>query len=90
MDKKIFEEGPEAIVAAKLRKPVETGLWRTVKPVMDAEKCVKCGFCWMYCPERAVKKTEDGGYMINYLYCKGCGICGEECPNGAIEMVEEE
>jgi pyruvate ferredoxin oxidoreductase delta subunit len=37
-----------------------------------------------------VKKTEDGGYVINYSYCKGCGICGEECPKGAIKMVEEE
>lgn len=90
MRKKGIDELPEALVAAKLRPPVETGLWRTMRPVMDGEKCVKCGFCWMYCPERAIRKTEDGGYVINYSYCKGCGICGEECPKGAIKMVEEE
>jgi pyruvate ferredoxin oxidoreductase delta subunit len=57
---------------------------------MDVEKCVRCGFCWMYCPERAVRKTGDGGYEIDYSYCKGCGICAEECPREAIRMVEEE
>ena len=80
---------PETPTAIKLRPPVETGLWRTMKPVMDDEICVKCGICWMYCPERAIKKTKDNEYKINYSYCKGCGICGEECPTGAIKMVEE-
>ena len=66
---------------------VQTGKWRTRKPVMDKTKCVKCGMCLMYCPVNSVKKLEDGSFDICYDYCKGCGICAHECKKGAIEMV---
>jgi pyruvate ferredoxin oxidoreductase delta subunit len=84
-----YEDLPVAPVARELRQPVRTGLWRSSKPVVDEELCVACGICWMYCPERAVEKDEEGNYSIDYEYCKGCGICAEECPRDAIEMVEE-
>ncbi|MCF6336361.1 MAG: 4Fe-4S binding protein [Gammaproteobacteria bacterium] len=29
---------------------------------------------------------KEGGYTIDYEYCKGCGICAEECPCGHIDM----
>jgi len=64
----------------------KTGTWRIKVPVVNLKKCQRCGMCWMYCPEGAIKlnkKTE-----INYDYCKGCGICAKICPFGAIEMVE--
>ncbi len=58
----------------------ETGDWRTMRPVWDAEKCISCLICWAYCPDSAIK-VEDGKMEgINYFYCKGCGICVRECP----------
>jgi 2-oxoacid:acceptor oxidoreductase delta subunit (pyruvate/2-ketoisovalerate family) len=72
--------GPEGL------KIVNTGAWRTRYPVMDTEKCVKCGMCFMYCPVRAIIRKEDGSYEITFDYCKGCGICAHECRVGAIVM----
>lgn len=62
--------------------------WREQKPILNWDKCTGCGWCWVYCPEGAVK-PKDKKYEIDYDYCKGCGICAEECPVKAIEMVEE-
>ncbi len=67
-------------------KKNKTGSWRSKRPVIDRKKCVKCGQCWMYCPDNAIKKNEKGEFEIDYDYCKGCGICANECPVKAIKM----
>ena len=68
----------------------KTGGWRSFRPVIDKTKCIKCGTCWKFCPDNAVRKNEKGEFEINYDYCKGCGICAKECPVKAIKMVKEE
>lgn len=65
---------------------IQTGKWRTRKPVMDKTKCIKCGMCLMYCPVNSIIRLEDGSFEITYDYCKGCGICAHECKKQAIEM----
>ena len=55
-------------------------------PVIDPEKCSKCGLCSLYCPEGVI--SED--LKIDYDFCKGCGICANECPKKAIRMEREE
>ena len=77
------------VVAFKSSLEYKTGSWRTRRPVVDYEKCTKCYFCHVYCPDDAVKVREDGSIAIDYDYCKGCGVCAAECPVGAIEMVIE-
>jgi pyruvate ferredoxin oxidoreductase delta subunit len=67
-----------------------TGDWRTERPVMDKEKCNKCGLCWLYCPDGAMKLLEDEYYEPDLFYCKGCGICAKACRREAITMIEEE
>ena len=66
-----------------------TGDWRSFRPVIDKDKCVRCGLCWSYCPDAAIKWFEDGSVEVDLNYCKGCGVCAEECPAKAITMVEE-
>jgi len=66
-----------------------TGDWRTRRPILEESKCTKCLFCWLWCPEPAILRTEDGKISIDYNYCKGCGICATECPTKAISMVDE-
>ena len=67
-----------------------TGSWRTMRPIVDSETCIKCAICWMHCPDASIYQLEDETYAVNLDYCKGCGICAEVCPKDCIEMVEED
>ncbi|HQL91578.1 MAG TPA: 4Fe-4S binding protein [Syntrophales bacterium] len=68
----------------------KTGSWKSQHPVWDNAKCIKCGICYIFCPEGCIQETKDGYYEANLEYCKGCGICAHECWPGAIVMREEE
>ena len=70
----------------------KTGDWRSVRQVLDKEKCVYCGFCYYYCPDGVYHDMgkDEKWYKADYDYCKGCGICAHECPKKAITMVLEE
>ncbi|MDY6865292.1 MAG: 4Fe-4S binding protein [Halobacteriota archaeon] len=68
----------------------KTGDWRSSKPIRDSSKCIKCGLCYLYCPDGAVELNENGNYETNYYYCKGCGICAKECSRNVITMIVEE
>ena len=63
----------------------KTGSWMSMRPVVDKSKCIKCGRCWMHCPDNAIKITKNGA-VVDYDYCKGCGICATECPVKCIKM----
>lgn len=65
------------------------GEWRLLTPVIDNDKCTKCGLCALYCPDDAIYKAEGGTFIVKHDYCKGCGICANECPPKAIRMVTE-
>jgi pyruvate ferredoxin oxidoreductase delta subunit len=66
-----------------------SGDWRSQRPVIDRSECIKCGFCFLYCPEGCVKQTKEGYFEPDMYYCKGCGICAVECPKKCIKMQEE-
>ena len=68
----------------------KTGDWRSQRPIFDKDKCIKCGQCYLYCPEGCINQTEDGYFEADLFYCKGCGICAPECWTRAITMVEED
>ncbi len=67
----------------------KTGDWKTLRPVVDKNKCIRCGTCWIFCPEYAYEEDEYGYFNPNYEYCKGCAICYRECPAQCISMEEE-
>ena len=62
--------------------------WRNKRPKIDAEKCVGCHQCYLYCPDGVIAK-EGKGIRIDYDFCKGCGICAGICPTKAIVMEDE-
>ncbi len=67
-----------------------TGDWKSERPIVDKSKCIKCGLCFIYCPEGCIQQDAEGYYEADLFYCKGCGICARECWPKAITMVEEE
>jgi pyruvate ferredoxin oxidoreductase delta subunit len=67
-----------------------TGDWRSQRPVYNKDRCIRCGTCYIFCPDMAIKILTDGYIEHDLYYCKGCGICAEECPTEAIAMVDEE
>ncbi|HTY82300.1 MAG TPA: 4Fe-4S binding protein [Dehalococcoidales bacterium] len=67
---------------------LDTGGWRTERPVLDQTKCNYCGICAMYCPPQCMLDKGDH-YEANLAFCKGCGICVHECPRKALTMKPE-
>ena len=69
-------------------EPFEEGDKPQMIPFWDRERCVKCGICYLFCPDGAIIRVEEGFFDIIPEKCKGCGICQQECWFGAIEMIE--
>jgi pyruvate ferredoxin oxidoreductase delta subunit len=64
---------------------------RTMRPVIDFDKCVKCTLCWIQCPDSCFDVTPDGLYDANMEACCGCGVCEAVCPaKECITMVRED
>ena len=68
---------------------LDTGSWRSKRPVVDVEKCIYCGLCALFCPPQCMLDKGDH-FEPDLNFCKGCGICAKECPRGAIVMKLEE
>jgi pyruvate ferredoxin oxidoreductase delta subunit len=60
--------------------------WRFERPVWDTQKCVRCGICYLSCPDGAIFQNKDGFYEVDLTYCKGCGLCIQQCVTGCISL----
>jgi len=80
-----------AIHAGATSVEVRTGLWRTMRPIIDYDRCSGCSWiCSTYCPDGAINVRSDGYPDIDYEHCKGCLICVAQCPPHAIESIPEQ
>ncbi len=69
---------------------VRTGLWRTVRPVINYDRCKHCWWvCSTICPDSAISVNEQSEPVIDYDHCKGCMICVARCAPHAIETIPE-
>ena len=69
---------------------VRTGLWRTLRPVIDRDLCRRCSWvCGSLCPDGAISVEADGSPQIDLDHCKGCMVCMAVCPPHAIHAVPE-
>jgi len=63
---------------------------RTMRPVIDFDKCIKCTLCWLQCPDSCFDVTPDQTYDLNAEACCGCGVCEAVCPvDDCVTMVNE-
>ncbi|UCH38868.1 MAG: 2-oxoacid:acceptor oxidoreductase family protein [Gammaproteobacteria bacterium] len=80
-----------AIHAGATSVKVRTGLWRTMRPVIDYDRCSGCTWiCSTYCPDGCIDVRADGYPEIDYDHCKGCLVCVAQCPPHAIESIPEQ
>ena len=78
------------IHAAANSVQVRTGLWRTLRPVIDYDRCNRCWWvCSTFCPDGAIK-VDGKTPLIDYDHCKGCMVCVAQCPPHAIEAIAED
>lgn len=78
------------IHAAATSVEVRTGLWRTMRPVIDYEHCKRCSWvCSTLCPDSAIRVDAQGAPRIDYEHCKGCLVCVAVCPPHAIRAIPE-
>jgi pyruvate ferredoxin oxidoreductase gamma subunit len=87
-----FEEArvsAPAVFSTGTSERVQTGLWRTERPVLEPDLCKRCSLCAVYCPENAIILDQEGFPRIDYEHCKGCLLCVEQCPVGAMKSMPE-
>ncbi|HPQ60167.1 MAG TPA: DUF362 domain-containing protein [Syntrophales bacterium] len=61
-----------------------------VHPVLDPEKCTRCGVCVDVCPTGAAHFSEEDGYPAYDLdLCIGCAQCIGLCPEAALRIFWE-
>ena len=86
---------PADVAAPDIRVPltsvqVRTGLWRSLRPVIDDSLCRRCSWvCSSFCPDGAISIDPDGRPRIDYEHCKGCLVCAAVCPPHAIRVERE-
>ena len=69
---------------------VPTGLWRTLRPVIEESRCNRCWWiCSTLCPDAAIDVDAEQKPSIDYEHCKGCMICVSVCPAHAIRVEPE-
>ena len=69
---------------------VRTGLWRTLRPVINYDHCKHCWWvCSTICPDSAISVNDQNQPVIDYDHCKGCMICVARCAPHAIETIPE-
>lgn len=69
--------------------PFKPGDKRKSAPMWDKDRCTRCGLCFIYCPDGAVYRCDDGFFDVALEKCKGCKICHSECMFGALSMEVE-
>ncbi|RDV84028.1 ATP-binding protein [Ammonifex thiophilus] len=62
-------------------KEYEEPFYGSQQPVVDQNKCTRCGVCTQLCRFDAIYYGE-----VDELNCEGCGVCFHGCPERAITM----
>jgi len=78
-----------AIHASLTSVEVKTGLWRTMRPVIEYDRCHHCWWiCSSSCPHNVIN-VRDNTPEIDYDHCVGCMVCVAQCPSHVIKAIPE-
>ncbi len=58
----------------------KTGSWRAFKPRWLEENCIQCMFCWLYCPDMAIKVKEGRGRSLTMTTARGAESARSSVP----------
>ena len=58
------------------------------KPIIDKNKCSKCGTCIEICPMEVFAKEKDNVIVKKPKECIGCRACEVQCEKEAIRVEE--
>ena len=61
----------------------------SMPPMIDPEKCVKCGTCADICPLEVYGRRPARGEIPAVRYpdeCWHCNVCVMDCPSGALSL----
>lgn len=53
------------------------------------EKCIMCGACIVFCPEKAIEVKEKKAFIVNEK-CTGCRKCVGTCYMRAIKIIQKQ
>jgi MinD superfamily P-loop ATPase len=53
-------------------------------PLINQEKCQRCGLCVSVCACGALRMVGNSVSIIEVAECRWCTLCELVCPNGAI------
>ena len=70
-------------------RPSELDRGTVVYPMIDRERCIGCGRCFISCEDgghQAISFDEARKPQINGRKCVGCHLCRLVCPTGAIGL----
>lgn len=76
------------IILSTNRKKVQD--IHTILPILNQDKCLKCGDCSEVCKENAIVFIKGRHPFIVTGQCNGCGACLLACPAKALEKGEQE
>lgn len=55
-------------------------------PVIDMEKCKRCGTCDKHCPLDVIYTVDKVPEVRYPEECWHCGACRQDCPTGALTI----
>lgn len=57
-------------------------------PIIDLEKCVRCGKCVKVCPAQIIAKQDKRIIIQNPEFCRQCYKCVDNCPKQSIKRTQ--
>ncbi len=88
-NEKISSNLLDALLKTEKALPSESVKKPELKPVWDKDLCARCALCYIFCPDAAISRQDDGYFNADMNICTGCALCHRECWFGAISMQEE-